>query len=136
MWRVIRARLKQGHRTIGYPASEHALPDRFRGRPVVDHGKCPAGCHDCADACPTDAITLDDAGVALDLGRCLFCTECVAACPEANLLHARSFLACANVVPVAREVDPVPGLLERPRCGCGARLRGASQKPFVERLQR
>ena len=96
MWRVIRARLKQGHRTIGYPASEPALPDRFRGRPVVDRGKCPAGCHDCADACPTDAITLDDAGVALDLGRCLFCTECVAACPEGAIRYTTEFRLATN----------------------------------------
>ena len=36
----------------------------------------------CADACPTDAITVTAKGVRLDLGRCLFCTECDRACPE------------------------------------------------------
>ena len=44
----------------------------------------------------TDAITLDDAGVALDLGRCLFCTECVAACPEGALRYTTEFRLAAN----------------------------------------
>jgi len=76
------ARLKQGHRTMAYPAIVPQLPDRFRGLPVVDTSKCPNGCRDCAEACPTNAITIDDRGLHLDLGRCLFCTDCMDACPE------------------------------------------------------
>src|SRR5262249_50844792 len=81
MLQVSLARLKQGHRTIAYPAQEPTLPDRFRGLPVVDVSKCPTSCRACADVCPTDAITLDPK-VRLDLGRCLFCTDCTQACPE------------------------------------------------------
>ena len=68
MLQVSLARLKQGHRTIPYPAQEPTLPDRFRGLPVVDSSKCPDGCRDCAEACPTDAITIDGKGLRLDLG--------------------------------------------------------------------
>ena len=82
MLRVFLARLKQGHRTLPYPAKDPALPDRFRGLPVVDQSKCPDGCRACAEACPTDAIAIDREGLKLDLGRCLFCTECSQACPE------------------------------------------------------
>lgn len=86
------ARLHQGHRTIGYPAGDPpVLPDRFRGLPVADAAKCPAGCRDCADACPTDAITADPGRVRVDLGRCLFCAECVAACPEGAIHHTDEF---------------------------------------------
>jgi Ni,Fe-hydrogenase III small subunit/ferredoxin len=67
-----------------FPAGEPpAMPDRFRGRPRVDSAKCPDGCARCVEACPTDSIAVRPDGVArVDLGRCLFCTECAAACPE------------------------------------------------------
>jgi Ni,Fe-hydrogenase III small subunit/NAD-dependent dihydropyrimidine dehydrogenase PreA subunit len=91
MWKVIRARVNQGHRTIGYPASAPTLPDRFRGLPVVDGRRCRVGCRDCAEACPTDAITVDAEGVRLDLGRCLFCTECVDACPEGAVRYTQQY---------------------------------------------
>lgn len=88
---VIRARLQQGHRTSAYPAEEPTLPDRFRGLPIVDSSKCPTGCHECVDACPTDAITIDDKGLRLDLGRCLFCTDCLEACPEGAIAYSQEY---------------------------------------------
>jgi len=91
VWQVIRARIQQGHRTISYPASEPTLPDRLRGLPVVDRQRCRVGCHDCAEACPTDAITVDNSGVRLDLGRCVFCPECVEACPEGAIRHTQEY---------------------------------------------
>jgi Ni,Fe-hydrogenase III small subunit/ferredoxin len=82
MFSIIRERLRQGHRTIGYPAVEAPPPsDRFRGLPVLDESRCPEGCQACAEVCPTTAIARDATGLQLDLGRCLFCTECVDACP-------------------------------------------------------
>ena len=56
MFSIIRERLRQGMRTIAYPKSVPALPDRFLGLPVLDDSKCPDGCRACAEACPTDAI--------------------------------------------------------------------------------
>jgi Ni,Fe-hydrogenase III small subunit/Pyruvate/2-oxoacid:ferredoxin oxidoreductase delta subunit len=81
MLEVLRERLRQGHRTAPYPRALPVLPDRFRGQPALDASKCPAGCRECADACPTGAIDGGDGGLRLDLGRCLFCTDCVEACP-------------------------------------------------------
>ena len=72
------------------------MPDRFRGRPVVEREKCPVGCRDCADACPTDAIMIDNQGLRLDLGRCLFCTDCVQACPEQAIRYTQEFRLAAN----------------------------------------
>jgi Ni,Fe-hydrogenase III small subunit/formate hydrogenlyase subunit 6/NADH:ubiquinone oxidoreductase subunit I len=81
MIKVLLERLRQGHRTASYPRSLPVLPDRFRGLPVLDSAKCQAGCQDCADACPTAAITAGPGILRLDLGRCLFCTDCTDACP-------------------------------------------------------
>jgi len=82
MLKALFARAHQKHRTIGFPDQPPVLPDRLRGRPRIDAAKCPDGCRVCAEVCPTDAITVDEKGVRLDLGRCLFCPECERACPE------------------------------------------------------
>ncbi|MBI5545442.1 MAG: hydrogenase [Deltaproteobacteria bacterium] len=82
MWRVLLSRLRQGHRTAAYPAVPPMLPDRFRGLPLVDQGKCRDGCRQCVEACPAAAVRRDADGIGLDLGRCLFCPECTGACPE------------------------------------------------------
>src|SRR5678816_2336922 len=81
MLRILYARLRQGHRTLPFPDRVPPMPDRFRGHPVLDPTRCPDGCRDCIDACPTDALARDTGGLGLDLGRCLFCPECTAACP-------------------------------------------------------
>jgi len=81
MLNILRTRWQQGHRTITYPHEAPVLPDRFRGRPLIDQAKCVDGCHSCMEACPTDAIAKDDHGLRLDLGRCLFCADCTRACP-------------------------------------------------------
>jgi Ni,Fe-hydrogenase III small subunit/Pyruvate/2-oxoacid:ferredoxin oxidoreductase delta subunit len=85
MFRIIRERLRQGFRTSPYPKQAPALPDRFRGLPVLHPEKCPEGCGACGDACPTGAVAGTGNELRLDLGRCLFCTECLEACPEGAL---------------------------------------------------
>lgn len=91
MLQISLARLKQGHRTIQYPAQTPTLPERFRGLPLLDPSKCPDGCRDCAGACPTNAITTDGKTMRLDLGRCLFCTDCVEACPEGAIRYGQDY---------------------------------------------
>src|SRR5262245_41291487 len=76
---------------MAYPAAPPTLPDRFRGLPVVDPSKCPDGCRACAEACPTDAITIAANGPRLDLGRCLFCIDCVQACPEGAIRYTQDY---------------------------------------------
>jgi Ni,Fe-hydrogenase III small subunit/Pyruvate/2-oxoacid:ferredoxin oxidoreductase delta subunit len=91
MWDVLRARLRQGFRTIAFPDAPPSLPDRFRGRPALDSAKCREGCRACVDACPTGALTADASGPALDLGRCLFCSECVEACPAGAVSYTGEY---------------------------------------------
>src|SRR5690242_2333770 len=86
---VCLARMQQGHRTSAYPAQAPALPDRFRGLPIVDSSKCQEGCRECAEACPTGAIAIEGGALALDLGRCLFCPDCTRACPEGAIEYTQ-----------------------------------------------
>jgi len=104
MYKSVLVRLRQGHRTMKYPAgAPPALSDRFRGRPLVDAARCasqcgPAGvggCAACIGACPTRAIEAAARGapsgvrdgamrglsLRVDLGKCLFCPDCGEACP-------------------------------------------------------
>ena len=88
-----KARWHQGHRTIPFPDERIALPQRFRGRPEIDASRCVDGCRSCAQACPTEAIFLDPVGSAprLDLGRCVFCHDCVEACPEGAITYTQDY---------------------------------------------
>jgi Ni,Fe-hydrogenase III small subunit/ferredoxin len=96
MLKVIQQRLCQGHRTLSFPHGDPpALPERYRGLPVIDREKCPDGCRACAEACPTDAISMNGS-LSIDLGRCLFCTDCVEACPEDAIRYTRDFRLAAR----------------------------------------
>jgi Ni,Fe-hydrogenase III small subunit/Pyruvate/2-oxoacid:ferredoxin oxidoreductase delta subunit len=96
MLKALLARAHQGHRTMAYPAGEPPpMPERYRGAPILDPAKCPDGCRACADVCPTDAIG-GDGPLALDLGRCLFCTECVTACPDGAIAFTHDFRLAAR----------------------------------------
>jgi len=81
MLRILRARLRQGYRTIRFPEQPPVLPEKYMGRPQWDAGKCAGNCSACAGACPTKALSKSNGAVAIDLGRCLFCTDCMDACP-------------------------------------------------------
>jgi Ni,Fe-hydrogenase III small subunit/NAD-dependent dihydropyrimidine dehydrogenase PreA subunit len=96
MYKIIRERIRQGKRTIGYPTGLPSLPDRFRGLPVLDDSKCPDGCRACVEICPTDAIARDALGLALDMGRCLFCNDCVTACPEGAIEFTQDYRLAAR----------------------------------------
>jgi Ni,Fe-hydrogenase III small subunit/Pyruvate/2-oxoacid:ferredoxin oxidoreductase delta subunit len=128
---VIRARLRQGHRTMRYPdAPPPPMPERFRGRPQLDASKCQVGCRDCAEACPTGAIDLGDLPGAprIDLGRCLFCTECASACPEGALDYGSDYRLA-----VREREDLVIGVDQEPRLADA--LQGRLRKLFGRSLK-
>ncbi len=95
MLKILLARAQQGHRTSAFPAEPPALPDRFRGLPVLEPSRCADGCRACIEACPTGAISAEG-GLHLDLGRCLFCPECVQACPEGAIAFTSEYRLAAR----------------------------------------
>ncbi len=96
MLKIIRERWRQGHRTSRFPKEEPVLPERFRGRPLIESGKCPQGCRECVERCPYGSLKLVDGRVRFDLGLCLFCAECAAACPHGALTFTRDYRLAAR----------------------------------------
>lgn len=78
MFQSLRVRASQGTQYIK-DLRKPSVPG-LRARPRIVAGPpCTTGCTACKEACPTGAITLDP--LALDLGKCVVCAECVSACP-------------------------------------------------------
>lgn len=81
--------------TISYPYEKRTVSPRYRGLFYLPYNeeagrlKC-VGCTLCAQACPTNVISMTKLGAGkhagvseftMDLGRCMFCDLCIEACP-------------------------------------------------------
>lgn len=83
MLEFIRTRLQQGTRTGSFPDGPVEVPERFRGRPVLDSRRCTDGCRACRDAMPSELLVRgEDGGPLLDMGAGLFAPEEASACPN------------------------------------------------------
>ena len=96
MLKVLRASLRAGRATTGFPDRDDPADDAgCRGRPVLDPSLCD-GAGDCVRACPTDAINRGLAGWRIDLARCLFCGLCVEACARGALTMSEHYALAAR----------------------------------------
>jgi Ni,Fe-hydrogenase III small subunit/Pyruvate/2-oxoacid:ferredoxin oxidoreductase delta subunit len=96
MFDILKVRLGQGYSTIKYPGTIPALPERFRGLPAIDSAKCPDGCRQCVEVCPTEAIISEEGKLKIDLGKCIFCNECALACPQGAINFTNEFRISAR----------------------------------------
>ena len=97
MLKTLITRARQGQRTMAYPdAAPPSMPAHFRGVPKLDPTRCPDGCLDCAEACPTEAIRVGDKAMTIDLGRCIFCPECESACPQGAITFTTDYRLAAS----------------------------------------
>ncbi|MBN1864758.1 MAG: 4Fe-4S binding protein, partial [Victivallales bacterium] len=94
MIRALSSRLRQGHRTFKFPASDFPMPDRFLGMPAPP-GKC-TQCLKCASACPVSCIGKSGEGISIDIGVCIFCGKCISACPDGAISFNRDYSLCSS----------------------------------------
>ncbi len=74
--------------------TKSVLSQPFRGMPAIGPQNCAQGCRQCAEVCPTDAITLSP--VALDMGKCIFCGECEWVCPSKKIVFTPNYRTYSN----------------------------------------
>lgn len=70
--------------TINYPKSKFDMPHGYRGKLKFNPDNC-IGCKLCMRDCPTGAIEIIKIGdkqfeMVIDLGRCIYCGQCVDSC--------------------------------------------------------
>ena len=72
------------------------LPERFCGKPIVESAKCSTDCKLCINVCPTDALKKQNGHLTVDLGRCLFCSQCAKDCPTGAIKFSRDYRLAAR----------------------------------------
>lgn len=75
--------------TVKYPAEGKEMPEGFRGKLKFYPEKC-VGCKLCMRDCPTGAIEIRKVNdkefeAAIDLGKCIYCAQCVDVCLKKRL---------------------------------------------------
>jgi formate hydrogenlyase subunit 6/NADH:ubiquinone oxidoreductase subunit I len=77
--------------TTKYPAEKLETPDKYRGKLKFYPEKC-IGCKLCMKDCPANAINIIATGekqfkAEIDLGKCIYCAQCVDSCLKKALLY-------------------------------------------------
>ena len=75
--------------TTTYPYTKAVMPNKFRGKLKFYPERC-IGCKLCMRDCPSNAINIKMVGAKqfvceIDLGKCIYCAQCVDSCMKKAL---------------------------------------------------
>lgn len=98
MLRTILGSIFKKPATTQYPFKKAGLdemPEKFRGKLVFHPERC-IGCKLCMRDCPSGAIEIVKVGdkkfeAHIDLGKCIYCAQCVDSCLKKALEATREF---------------------------------------------
>jgi formate hydrogenlyase subunit 6/NADH:ubiquinone oxidoreductase subunit I len=84
--------------TVKYPEGSWDLMKNYRGKLCFSPENC-INCNLCMRDCPTGAITIINEGTkeerkmkaVLNVGRCIFCCQCVDSCPKKCISNSQEF---------------------------------------------
>jgi Ni,Fe-hydrogenase III small subunit/ferredoxin len=128
--------LRDGIVTTRYPRRPDGYAAGFRGAVVVDAGRAaPPRVTAAAEACPTDAITVEAGHPRLDRGRCILCARCADLCPEVFRLDPGVETAAARreslVVP--QDLDE-EAALDEARAELGRKVRALRRSVHIRHV--
>src|SRR5438045_8499373 len=132
MFKTLLARARQGYRTAAFPPQEPVMPALFRGRPELSRETDSSALARCAELCPTGALRVSEAGSEIDLGRCIFCGDCVAESPKRGIAFTQDWRLASSQregLIVSGDGRPNVDALDRELCrllGRSLRLRQVS----------
>lgn len=80
--------------TLEYPEKKNVLPEKFKGKPIIDG--C-VKCGTCIKVCPSNAISYNHNKFNIDLKKCILCGNCSYYCPQKAIIMSNNFeLATLN----------------------------------------
>ena len=93
MFDILKIIKHQGKQFIPDP-TKVTLPQQHPGKPVIEGKECDKNCTLCKEICPVNAIDLSP--VSLNLGKCVFCSECEAACSSQKIRFTSEYKISSN----------------------------------------
>lgn len=76
MFNILKERLLQKYRTMKFPFDTENMPEKFLGLPEISN-LTKKELEYLQQICPTDAFICHNDEIGIDLGKCIFCGECL-----------------------------------------------------------